>query len=188
MKSFISAAIAFLAITASSLSTAAPISDAAAWTSGGADSTSVTNPADGVLKMNYYKGYYYCAGCGGNSWGFDTVAGVTGSGGFDVDYSAFNGWYMADSNLQVFLNGNNVANFGNGAQAHLDLTVNAGDLIHFGFYETNYDSQPEVMGSATLSNFSGAFAVPEPGSVALLGLGLAGFAVARRKSAKGRRA
>ncbi|WLI89531.1 PEP-CTERM sorting domain-containing protein [Massilia sp. R2A-15] len=188
IKSFISAVFAVVALTASSLSAAASISDAAAWTSAGANTTSVTNTAAGVLSMHYNKGIYFCAGCGYNYWNFDTVASTTGTGGFDMNYDAFNGWFMAGSNLQILLNGVNVQTFGNNTHTHVDLTVNAGDQIRFLAFETNGDSQPEIWGDIGLSNFSGAFApadVPEPGSIALLGLGLAGFAAARRKSAKG---
>jgi hypothetical protein len=63
------------------------------------------------------------------------------------------------------------------------FAVNAGDV--FGFYVESLDSK---FGEANLaiSNFSGPIAaVPEPGDLALFGLGLAGIAALRRRRIAG---
>ena len=187
-KSLVSSAVAALVLVAASAASATPISDASAWSTSGADFTAAINPSEGVVDLTYSKGTYACAGCGNNYWNFSVVAPSSGNGSFDFTYNAFNCWYMAGSNLSFYLNDVFQAQYGNGDFGTQSFSVNQGDTIRIQAYETNYDSQDVVFGAVRLSNFEGSFAVPEPTTVALLGLGLLGFAASRHKSAKGKNA
>jgi hypothetical protein len=188
IKSFVSSAVAVLVLAAASAASAAPISNASAWSTSGEDFTAATNPSEGVVDLTYSKGTYFCAGCGNNYWNFSVVAPSSGNGSFDFTYNAFNGWFMAGSNLSFYLNDIFQAQYGNNTSGTQNFLVNQGDTIRIQAYETNGDSQPYIDGKIQLSNFEGSFAVPEPTTTALLGLGLLGFAASRRKSAKNKHA
>lgn len=180
---FIKACIAIIALSAATVGHADVISDASAWSHSGDTSTEVTNPTTDSLRLYYFKGTYFCAGCGNNYWDFSTTATTSGAGSFDFSYNAFNAWFHAGSDLTFFVNGVQQGFFG-GYDIHASqtLTFSAGDTILIRAHETNGDSNPSVEGTIVLSNFQGAFAVPEPGSIALMGLGMLGVAVSRRKS------
>lgn len=182
-QTFLRRAIAAIGLaTIASFANAGAINDSASWTMSGADQTSATNTQEGSVKLSYYKGYYYCAGCGDNYWEFKTQIDNAGTISFDIAYGAFNGWYMAGSNLSLLINDTTVASYGNGYTGNFSHDFQAGDVLKFVAFETNYDSQPEVWGNVVLSNIQGAASdVPEPASIALLGLGMLGLGMVRRK-------
>lgn len=186
IKSIAASVVATLAFAAASSAHAGLITQSSSWTSSGVNITTVTNPTADTLQLYYRKGDYYCAGCGNNYWNFDTVASTSGTGTFNFSYDAFNAWYMATSDLTFLVNGVQQAKYyGYSIADSLSLNVHAGDQIRVLAHEYNYDGTGFVQGSVRLTNFGGAFAaVPEPASVALMGLGLFGVAAARRKSAK----
>lgn len=68
----------------------------------------------------------------------------------------------------------------------LSLSLVAGDFLDFIVQEYNFDSAPDIGGTITLTQLSGATgeaSVPAPGALALLGLGLLGLGGLRRKKA-----
>ncbi|QOY95774.1 PEP-CTERM sorting domain-containing protein [Massilia sp. UMI-21] len=188
IQSLLRAAVATTVFAVASFANAGVLSAPSSWTaSGDADATAITATASGV-EMFYSRGTYFCAGCGNNYFTFSAAVDNTGSGGFDFSYNAFNGWFMAGSDLTILVNDIAVASYG-GDNIHnsFSYAFTAGDILSLRAHETNGDSQPYIDGRIMLSNFSGALAandVPEPASLALVGLGLLGAAAARRKSAQ----
>jgi hypothetical protein len=183
-KTIITSFVAAIALAAASLAGATPISSASSWTSSGVNVTTVSNPTADALELYYYKGNYFCAGCGNNYWNFNTVATTTGTGTFDFTYNAFDAWYMASSDVTFLVNGVQQAKFyGYDIANSVSLNVHAGDTIGVLAHEYNYDGTGFVNGTITMKNFNGAFAadVPEPASITLIGAGLFGVAGARRK-------
>ena len=114
------------------------------------------------------KDQFYSTGVGDNFYQFKTGFGVTTTGGSQVNQSITD-WAKS---------------FGEGAFVSA-ISVGAGSSAGSLYHAFADNVTLDISGNSTTYNFeTSARAVPEPTTIALLGLGLLGFAASRRKSTK----
>lgn len=144
---------------------------------GAANST--TTITDDKLGYNYSSPGYN--GVPQQRYTFTTTAQEDGILNLQLNWSAFASWYRAYTRLYVFDDsGSKLLSTNNWANHDMLLTalnLQAGEQWGFIVEAGNYD------GTGAVSGTIGVNAIPEPGSLALLGLGLFGFALARRRKA-----
>jgi hypothetical protein len=96
----------------------------------------------------------------------------TGSVGFPFGTALFNGWILK------IINGPSIASAvvdGISGFSPFAISVVGGDLL------LNYQGVNGTAGSSSVINFQTASAVPEPATLAIFGLGLAGLGLMRRR-------
>jgi hypothetical protein len=126
------------------------------------------------------------------SWIATATAGDAGDYAFNWDYSGNHAFFEAIAFLNAVSPSSGSASLVNASTFGLfDFTgsytfanVNAGDTLQFIFGGSNQDSTELLSGTVVLdqqNNLGPQGNVPEPGTIALLGLGALGFAALRRK-------
>lgn len=134
----------------------------------------------------------YSAATGGSGVGtstrqYDYVTSADDTGtlalNFDVDLSAFTGYFGNEFQLDVIKNGAVVQNLvpytseepGSSGSFNVFLSLSAGDSWGIRALAGNFDSGSGVAGTIIVS------AIPEPGTMILLSSGLFGLAIRRRR-------
>lgn len=129
------------------------------------------------------------------SWVATATAGDAGDYAFNWNYGGNHAFFEASAFLNAISPSSGTAGLVSASTfgifdfigSYTFSNVNAGDALQFVFGGSNNDSTEVLLGALTLdqqSNLGPQGNVPEPTTIALLGLGALGLAASRRKHAK----